>query len=282
MSDKKFPTNRRDFLKLMGAGITTAFGGRFLKNLRGVDDAVKVAKEIPQVSGMPNWFPALVNKIRTQGKVVKKPDYADFTSGGDTEAVYVLKDKSLPGGEIRLYEDEATGAVSINGRGDEFQQVSLEYFPGENIVKTNELGERGVVTQKPSFESSAQTKSAADAERKGGFLGNKDTTDDLMGEHSVNVNEKGTFEAGEFAKGEQYDIENFGGIDDLKGGVTSWSKLIEEPKDKLKRIVDEFKANQTNPNTIDDFATGGLVPPQRGPMHNGVGTLFKERQSWPI
>ena len=54
------------------------------------DDVVKVAKEIPQVLGMPSWFPALVNKIRKQGKVVRKPDYGDFTSGGDTETVYVL------------------------------------------------------------------------------------------------------------------------------------------------------------------------------------------------
>jgi len=240
MSDKKFPTNRRDFLKLLGAGITTAFGGRYLKNLRGADDAVKIVKEIPQVSGMPNWFPALVNKIRTEGKVVRKPDYGDFTSGGDTEAVYVLKDKSLPNGEIRLYEDEATGVVSINGRGDDLQEVSLSYTPGENVVKTDQLGQRGVVTEKPHFE------------------------------------------ADEYIKGHEGwgDIENFGGIEDLKGGLNSWSKLIEEPKEKLKRIVDEFKAKQTNPNTIDDFATGGLVPPQRGPMHNGVGTLFKERQTW--
>lgn len=280
MSDNKFPTSRRDFLKLMGAGITTALGGRFLKNFKNVDDVVKVAKEIPQVSGMPSWFPALVNKIRKQGKVVRKPDYGDFTSGGDTETVYVLKDKNLAGGEITLYEDEATGVVSINGRGDEFQQVSLEYTPGQNLVRTNELGERGIVTEKPTFDASAQTQSAARAEERGGFLGNKDTTDDLMGQHSVNVNEKGTFEAGEFAKGERYDIENFGGIDDLQGGVTSWERLIEEPKDKLKRIVDEFKKKQTNPSTVDDFATGGLVPPQRGPMHNGVGTLFKERQTW--
>ena len=104
-----------------------------------------------------------------------------------------------------------------------------------------------------------------------------------MGEHSVKVNEEGTFDAGEFAKGDPYDYENIGvSFEDLKGGVTSWSRLIEEPKDKLKRIVDEFKKSQKNTNIIDDMAMGGLVPPQRGPMHAGVGTLFKERQSWPI
>ena len=282
MSDKKFPTSRRDFLKLLGAGITTAFGGRYLKNLRGVDDAVKIAKEIPQVSGMPNWFPALVSRIKTQGTKTKGPDYGDFTSGGDTEAVYVLKDKSLPDGELRLYEDEVTGVISINGRGDELQQVQLTYTPGENIVRTNELGQRGVVTTKPSFDASAQTQSAARAEERGGFLGNQDTTDDLMGQHSVKVSEEGTFEADEYYKGYEGwgDVENFGGIDDLHGSLTSWSKLVEEPKEKLKRIVDEFKASQKNTDVIDDMAMGGLVPPKRGPMHAGVGTLFKERQTW--
>lgn len=287
MSDKKFPTSRRDFLKLLGAGITTAFGGRFLKNIKGADDAVKIAKAIPQVSGMPNWFPALVSRIKTQGTKTKGPDYGDFTSGGDTEAVYVLKDKSLPEGELRLYEDEVTGVISINGRGDELQQVQLTYTPGENIVRTNELGQRGVVTTKPSFDASAQTQSAARAEERGGFLGNKDTTDDLMGEHPVNVNEKGTFEAGEFAKGEHYDIENFGGIDDLQGGVTSWEKLAKKgtKSEEAEKAVEEFIKRQTNPNIVDDFAEGGrvgllhggIVSKRRDSFYNGMGSLFKER-----
>ena len=55
-----------------------------------------------------------------------------------------------------------------------------------------------------------------------------------MGEHSVNVNEQGTFEAGEFAKGERYDIENFGGIDDLQGNVNSWSALVKSPEKKME------------------------------------------------
>tara|TARA_R110002051_G_scaffold211658_2_gene276929 strand:+ start:434 stop:1285 length:852 start_codon:yes stop_codon:yes gene_type:complete len=283
MSDK-FPTNRRDFLKLLGAGITGLVGGKYLKGLKSIDDVTKAVSKIPPVSGMPSWFPALVHKIRIQGKVVKKPDYADFTSGGNTETIYVLKDKSLPNGELTLYEDEVTGVVSINGRGDDFQQVSLEYTPGENVVQTNKLGERGVATENPTFEASAQTKSAGQAEEQGGVIGNKDISSELMDQKNINVSEEGTFEAGEHYKGHEGwgDVENVGGVDDLQGGVISWSRLIEEPRDKLKRVVDEFKKSQKNTDTIDDMATGGLVPPQRGPMHSGVGTLFKERKSWPI
>ena len=272
--DNKKGVSRRSFLKGAGGlGILAMIPGFMKKALVG-KTAATAAKTIPIVDGMPMWFPALVNKIRTSGKKVREPDYKDFTSGGDTETIYVLKDKNLAGGEIILYENEATGAVSVTGRGDEFQQVSFEYTPGENKVMTNQLGQRGVVTGKPTFDASAQTQSAARADERGGFLGNKDTTDDLMGEHSVNVNEKGTFEAGEFAKGERYDIENFGGIDDLQGGVTSWAKLVTGSDEQLKKVAEEFKKLQKDPNILDDMAKGGRVGYGNG---GGVGTLFKRR-----
>ena len=241
---KKFPTSRRDFLKMLGAGVASLFAPKGVAQVAEMV-AKSAPKAIPLVDGMPMWFPALVNKVRTQGTVVRKPDYGDFTSGGDTQAVYVLKDKSLAGGEIRLYENEATGAVSLTGRGDEFQQVSLDFTPGENVVKTDQLGQRGVVTEKP------------------------------------------TFEAGEFAKGERYDIENFGGIDDLQGGVTSWEKLAKggSKSEEAEKAVEEFIKRQTNPNIVDDFAEGGrvnllhggIVSKRRDSFYNGMGSLFKER-----
>jgi len=205
------------------------------------------APVIQQVPGMPSWFPALVTKIKTQGTKTRGPDYGDFTSGGDTEAVYVLKDKNLPEGEIRLYEDEATGVININGRGDELQQVQLSYTPGENVVQTNKLGERGVVTQKP------------------------------------------TFEADEYYKGHEGwgDIENFGGIDDLKGGLNTWEEVAKagSKAEELEKKAADFISRQTNPNIVDDFAEGGrvgllhggIVAKRRDPFYNGMGSLFKER-----
>ena len=131
-----------------------------------------------------------------------------------------------------MYEDQATGAISISGRGDEFQQASLDYYPGENKVMTNQLGQRGVVTGKP------------------------------------------TFEAGEFAKGEFRDVENFGGIDDMRGGLSSWEKLVTGSDDQLKKVAEEFKKLQKDPNILDDMAKGGRVGYGNG---GGVGTLFKRR-----
>ena len=233
---KKFPTSRRDFLKMLGAGVASLFAPRGVKEI-AEQVLTKGATKVPMTAeGMPIWFPSLVNKIKTQGTKTRGPDYGDFTSGGDTEAVYVLKDKNLPNGEIRLYEDEATGAISINGRGDDLQEVSLSYTPGENVVKTNELGERGIVTEKP------------------------------------------TFEADEYIKGHEGwgDIENFGGMDDLKGGLDSWANLVKSPEKKLDEAAEKFRKEQVNPDVIDDFAKGGRVVYNRG---GGVETLFKRKSA---
>ena len=230
--DNKKGVSRRSFLKGAGGlGILAMIPGFMKKALVG-KTAATAAKTIPIVDGMPMWFPALVNKIRTSGKKVREPDYKDFTSGGDTEIKYVFEDKSLPEGRIVMYEDQATGAISISGRGDEFQQASLDYYPGENKVMTNQLGQRGVVTGKP------------------------------------------TFEAGEFAKGEFRDVENFGGIDDMRGGLSSWEKLVTGSDDQLKKVAEEFKKLQKDPNILDDMAKGGRVGYGNG---GGVGTLFKRR-----
>ena len=248
MSDdpKKYPVSRRTFLGLLGGGLAALLGGsRVFKAGKVVEQAA--APVIQQVPGMPNWFPALVTKIKTQGTKTRTPDYADFTSGGDTEAVYVLKDKSLPEGQITLYENEATGAISINGRGDELQQVQLSYTPGENVVRTDALGQRGIVTQKPSFE------------------------------------------ADEFYKGTEGwgDIENFGGIDDLKGGLNTWEEIAKKgtKAEEAEKAVEEFIRKQTDPNIVDDFAEGGrvgflhggIVSKRRDSFYNGMGSLFKER-----
>ena len=230
--DNKKGVSRRSFLKGAGGlGILAMIPGFMKKALVG-KTAATATKAIPIVDGMPMWFPALVNKIRTSGKKVREPDYKDFTSGGDTEIKYVFEDKSLPEGRIVMYEDQATGAISISGRGDEFQQASLDYYPGENKVMTNQLGQRGVVTGKP------------------------------------------TFEAGEFAKGEFRDVENFGGIDDMRGGLSSWEKLVTGSDDQLKKVAEEFKKLQKDPNILDDMAKGGRVGYGNG---GGVGTLFKRR-----
>ena len=222
--------SRRGFLQGLGALAASAFFP--FKTADKVVPAVAKTKAITPVAGMPDWFPLLVNRIRSKGKVTREPSYKEFTSGGDTEKVYKLEDYTL-------YEDMATGKITVSGRGNDYQQVSMEYTPGENRVMSKKnpfTGEmdRGVVTDKPQFE------------------------------------------AGEFSKGEYQDFENTGvGYDDLKGDVSNWEKFATGGRkiDNKKSVIDDFIKKQTDPNIIDDMAKGGRV----GMAQGGIASKFKER-----
>ena len=217
--------NRRTFLQglgALGASLALPFG-------KGVKEAAPVvAKAIQPVAGMPNWFPLLVNRIRSKGKVTSEPDYAAFTSGGDTEKVYQLDD-------YILYEDMVSGKITVTGRGNDYQQVSMEYLPGENKIMTDKFGKRGIVTEKP------------------------------------------TFEAGEYAKGDPYDYENFGDYDDMKGDLSNWENFAtggrKTDEKTVQQALEEFVEKQKNTNIIDDMANGGRVGMARG----GIASKFKER-----
>ena len=224
-------TTRRGFLQLAGAGLASLMFpfGRAAKEAAPV-----VTKAVEPVAGMPDWFPLLVNRIRSKGKVKRDPDYAAFTSGGDTEKIYELDGYTV-------YEDMVSGKITVTGRGNDYQQVSMEYIPGENKIMTKKNPitgkiERGVVTEKPQFE------------------------------------------AGEFSKGEYQDFENTGvGFDDLKGDVSNWEKFAtggrKTDEKTVKQAVEEFINKQTDPNIIDDMANGGRV----GMAHGGIASKFKER-----
>ena len=137
---------RRGFLGLLGAGIGSLFMPKGVKQI--AEAVVPAAKVIKQAPGMPDWFPLLVNQIKSKGKITREPDYKDFTSGGDTTVRYKLKDDSLSGGEIFLEEDLQSGTVSIFGRGDDGQQVSMDYFPGARTAT-----KKGVKEDPPTFEA---------------------------------------------------------------------------------------------------------------------------------
>ena len=226
--------SRRGFLGLMGAGIAslaTPFGKIVSKTPIG---ATKQA--IQKVSGMPDWFPLLVNRIKTKGRVTREPEYADFTSGGDTEKVYKLEDYTM-------YEDMTTGKITVSGRGNDYQQVSMEYAPGQTTVTRK---------QNP-----------------------------LTGEMEPRyVTDKPTFEAGEFSKGEYQDYENFGDYDDLKGDVRNWENFATGGRKRsikeAEKEIDDFIEKYKNPILEEDFAKGGRVGMKQG----GIASRFKERVSY--
>ena len=111
--------SRRDVLKGLGALALAPFAGRAAKT---IPTATKVVPEIA-AKGMPDWFPLLVNKIKTEGKQTK---FAG--SKKQPENRYVIEDRN--GTQLTLDEDALTGNISVYGRGDSSQQFDFEYIPG--------------------------------------------------------------------------------------------------------------------------------------------------------
>ena len=110
--------SRRDFLKGIGALALAPFAGRAAKT---IPTATKVVPEIA-ATGMPDWFPLLVNRIKTEGKQTK---FAG--SKKQPENRYVIEDRN--GTQLTLEEDALTGNISVYGRGDSSQQFDFEYIP---------------------------------------------------------------------------------------------------------------------------------------------------------
>lgn len=120
MADKpKFSLSRRSFLQGLGALVVAPFAGSAVKT------ATKVApKVVPEMSapGMPNWFPLLVNRIKTEGKQT-------MFAGSKKKPTDSWKYSDKDGNEYILREDAISGEIEVVTRGDDFQQVSFEYFP---------------------------------------------------------------------------------------------------------------------------------------------------------
>ena len=86
MADKpKFPVTRRRFLQGLGAGIA----GLLLPIGKTAKVVAPAAKVIPDMAaqGMPNWFPLLVNRIKSEGKQTKVA-----TGGRNPNNTYKLDD----------------------------------------------------------------------------------------------------------------------------------------------------------------------------------------------
>ena len=95
-------------------------------------------------------------------------------------------------------------------------------------------------------------------------------------EDGKQIKQPADFEAGEFFKGETHDVENMGGIDDIKGDISNIVDFAEQGSTKSATdAIDEF-IKKTRTEDIG-FKQGGLVPPQAGPMASGMGSLFRQR-----
>ena len=129
----KLKMGRRGFLGLMGSGLAAlATGGKGLFS----KSATTAAATAPTMtaSGMPTWFPLLVDKIRTQG-TSKPATYAEVKGGEPNIIVYELKDPDISSFEpIRMEENIDTGVIEITGRGNESQLVTMTYYAPEMAI----------------------------------------------------------------------------------------------------------------------------------------------------
>ena len=130
----KMKMSRRGFLGLMGSGIAAGVAGAkgWLTGGKTAATAVKSAAEM-SASGMPKWFPLLVNKIRTNGNA-KPAAYSDVKAGEPNIVVYEYKDPDISIEPIRMEENLDTGVIEVTGRGNESQLVTMTYFAPETAV----------------------------------------------------------------------------------------------------------------------------------------------------
>ena len=174
---------RRGFLGLLGAGILAA--PEIIKGLKGgkkTAQAAKAVKILPKVSGMPEWFSPLVNKIQKEGIDV---------SPKATRVEDIIKVKKLevpaPDGksnDIITMIEYPDGRIDIeaNVKGGAFDSpFTLEYRPPRSDINLDtgaeikSPGDFTVVEQRPRPESNNPGKIEIDYES----MSVEDTISDL-------------------------------------------------------------------------------------------------------
>jgi len=139
--------------------------------------------------------------------------------------------------EYKLVEDVNTGRIDVYTVADDGTQVSFEYEP--SLKRYFQDGSS--ITEEPSF---------------------------FVGEFR-----KGSEPIGDF---EQYSM----GMNEVTTDLRTIAEFAtrgttESMRNKTKSAVQDFIKNTTKEEP--GFQQGGLVPPQAGPMPNGVGSLFRQR-----
>jgi hypothetical protein len=122
---------RRGFLGLL-TGIAAA--PELIKSIKGTKKAAQIAKVLPKVSGMPEWFSPLVNKIMKEGVDVS-PKVSRLE---DFEIVKKLEIPSETGKPevITLTQNKATGNITIesNVGGVADSPFELQYSPPKSDI----------------------------------------------------------------------------------------------------------------------------------------------------
>jgi hypothetical protein len=260
---------RRGFLKIVGGLLSLPVAAKLMKGKSFLKPAAKtIAKTLPKVSGMPEWFTPLVNKIIKEGKdispeVKRLEDTVNIKKLKDGDTTFTLTEKPIDG-EITVTIDSPRNP---NG-----QTVDLQYkkpkqdFDVETGKATNEPGEFQILETEPQWQRdqtldlgervTSIDKAAGDieaAERAAtGKIKNREKikerriTKDQMENNPLDYIEK---EYGPERNLGQYDIKSGGEPDFANGGIASFAN---GGKAKKKFLENENKDQELSPEELEE------------------------------
>ena len=255
--------DRRTLLKIMGGIAALPALGKALKGT-GVKAIKAAGKVLPKVSGMPEWFTPLVNKIMKEGVDISP-------KASRVEDITTVKKLEIPSETgkpevITLTQNKATGNITIEsnygGIGD--TPFELNYRPPKSDI---------------NLETGKEIKYPGDFQ-------------------VIENRPRPTREPGDY----EFDYDNFD-IDSAYSDVERLEKIGTGKIKDAKKIEERAKGRKMleqspyedimnrypDPDIGDyDYADGGIasfayggltktVPPASGPDPQGVETLFKRR-----
>ena len=258
---------RRGFLKIVGGLLSLPVAAKLMKGKSFLKPAAKtIAKTLPKVSGMPEWFTPLVNKIMKEGKDISP-------KVKNVEDLELVKKLEIPteGGKpevITLTQNKATGNISIevNSGGAADSPFELNYSPPKSDI---------------NLETGAEVKYPGDFY----VIENRPRPVREPGDYEFDYDNFNIDEA--FSDVEKLEKIATGKIKDAKkiAERAKGRKMIEESpyEDIINRYPDPDMGDYDYADGgIASFAYGGLtktVPPAKGPDSQGVETLFRRRYS---
>ena len=259
--------DRRTLLKIMGGIAALPALGKAIKGT-GIKAIKAAGKVLPKVSGMPDWFAPLVNKIMKEGVDIspKASRVEDMTT---VKKLEIPSETGKPE-VITLTENKITGEITIEANvsgGVADSPFELNYRPPKSDI---------------NLETGKEIKSPGDFQ-------------------VIENRPRPTREPGDY----EFDYDNFD-INDAYSDVEKLEKIATGKIKDVKKIEQRAKGREminqspyedimnrySDPIELDDvdfadggiasFANGGLtktVPPAMGPDSQGVETLFRRRYS---
>ena len=258
--------DRRTLLKLLGGVAALPALGKAIKGT-GIKAIKAAGKVLPKVSGMPEWFGPLVNKIMKEGVDISP-------KASRVEDMTIVKKLEIPSETgkpevITLTKNKTTGEISIEtnlgGPGD--TPFELNYRPPKSDIDLK----TGKEIKEPGEFSVVENRPRPDYTDPGNYEFDYDT---------FHINDAYS------------DVERLEKI--ATGKIKDAKKIEERSKGRVKveerpyeDIMDRYPDPDYNEfdyanGGIASFAYGGLtktVPPASGPDPQGVETLFKKRYS---